>query len=104
MLGRDQIYGEFAAYFIELLTPIYNDLGFDPKEDDRFTDALLRTGVVSYLCKLHQQECVQNSVELFDLWMETNVYEIDSSEKSTIYCTAISYGEDKEWKLTTQNC
>ena len=99
MLGRDQIYGNFASYFIDLLTPIYEDLGFDPKEDDRFTDALLRTAVVKYLCKLHQEECVANSIELFDLWLKTDVYEIDSSVKDSVYCTAISYGEEEEWNF-----
>ena len=99
MLGRDQIYGNFASYFIDLLTPIYNYLGFDPREDDRFTDALLRTAVLEYLCKLHQEECVTNSIELFDLWQKTDVYDIDSSVKATVYCTAISYGEEDEWNF-----
>ena len=100
MLGRDQIYGEFASYFIELLTPIYDYLGFTPKSDDSFTEALLRTDVVRYLCIwLHQDECVENSIQLFDEWMATNINEIDSSEKRSVYCTAISFGEEAEWNF-----
>jgi len=99
MLGRDQIYGEFASYFIELLTPIYDYLGFTPKSGDTFTEALLRTNVIWYLCKLHQDECVENSLQQFDDWMTSNNNEIDSTEKRSVYCTAISFGEEAEWNF-----
>ena len=99
MLGRDQIYGEFAAYFIEQLTPIYTDLGFYPTKDDTFTEGLLRTSVVSYMCKLHQEECVQNSINQFDDWMTSNINPIDSSERYSVYCTAIYFGEENEWNF-----
>ncbi|ROT63437.1 putative Aminopeptidase N precursor [Penaeus vannamei] len=63
-------YGALKEYFLSLLKPLYDTLGFkhDPEAD--LQTQLLRQEVVTWACLLQDSRCVNASAMLFRRWME----------------------------------
>ena len=57
--------------------------------------------VVGKMCELNYGDCVQNALAEFEKWMDVvdpdQNNPIEVSSKYSIYCTAISRGDEIEW-------
>ena len=71
MLYRTAGYGSFRKYVIQKLLPVYNRVGFENKDSDSFMDISLRELIISFVCSLGYEPCVQKSTEFFKSWMES---------------------------------
>lgn len=59
----------WQEYLLALLTPLYNSVGFEDDLDDSHLDQYKRVIALSWACKLGLQDCVANSVKLYEDWM-----------------------------------
>lgn len=95
-------YGALKEYFLSLLKPLYDTLGFkhDPEAD--LQTQLLRQEVVTWACLLQDSRCVNASAMLFRRWMEGRDgfrRGVASDVALPVYCTALSRGIEREWEF-----
>ena len=79
MLESTGSFGKYQSYLVELLNPIYNNLGWDPKPDDTWLQRLIRTNILSFACLRGVPDCVSRAKDYFTTWMNKpneNQYEI----------------------------
>ncbi|XP_011870129.1 PREDICTED: uncharacterized protein LOC105563274 [Vollenhovia emeryi] len=105
--GLAFIYGRFEqqtyqkdlnGYVLELLSTMYDEIGFDDHDDDEHLDKLNREIILQWACKLHKTECIKNSVDLFAAWRE-NFAPIPRNARPAVYCTAIREGSTDDWEF-----
>ncbi|XP_069189951.1 aminopeptidase N [Procambarus clarkii] len=101
MFTRTGGYGALRRYLLSLLTPLYNAVGFDDNRSDPQLDQYKRVLALTGACSLGYQDCVDNSVSLFQTWMlnPSNTSIVSANLKSTVYCTAIAAGGEEEWNF-----
>ncbi len=58
-------------------------LGWDPKPDERHTDTLLRSSVISCLGRMGEQEVVEEAKRRFDTFLKTG--ELDANIRAAVY-------------------
>ncbi|XP_014296929.2 putative aminopeptidase-2 [Microplitis demolitor] len=84
-------YDLFANFILKLITPMYENLGFEDKAtDDRLT-ILLRSELNYWACKLNHTICVEKSLKYFRDWMTDSTKTIPKNLKSVVYCTAARF-------------
>ncbi|XP_011690580.1 PREDICTED: uncharacterized protein LOC105451677 [Wasmannia auropunctata] len=59
---------ELNEYVLDLLSEIYDNIGFDDRENDEHLDKLNREMILQWTCKLNKPECIKKSVDLFAAW------------------------------------
>jgi ERAP1-like C-terminal domain len=74
-------------YFIGLLEPIYNGLGFPSKKDDDMLTIYKRVNVLTAACHLGYKHCVENSNRLFYMWM----HDVSPDTNNPYVMTHLSY-------------
>ena len=70
MLEATSVFAKFQKYLIDLITPIYNKLGWDEKKSDSWLDRLLRTSVLSFACQRGLPDCVNKAKSYYADWMQ----------------------------------
>ncbi|XP_019628837.1 PREDICTED: aminopeptidase N-like [Branchiostoma belcheri] len=96
------IYDNWQAHMVQLISPFYNEVGWTPQQSDYNTEAG-QVLAISTACTYGQTGCVNNATALFRQWMNTNNNShILETFKSTVYCTAIGYGGSREWDFAWQ--
>ncbi|XP_006822493.1 aminopeptidase N-like [Saccoglossus kowalevskii] len=94
---RTAEFGQLELYWRHQITPIYEALGWDFGAGNSL-NVRLRTDAINTACKYGNEECVGNATDLYAEWMaDPDNNPIDTSVRSTIYCTAIKFGSLKEW-------
>lgn len=102
MLERTAAFGSFKKYLETELQKPYQQLGFTPSDQDSFTQIKLRESVISWMCKLGNDDCEEKSKTLFGQWKNSNDpgndanNPIDPGLRQTIYCSAVKQGDEKE--------
>ena len=81
MMKRSAGYGDFRAYLLKTLEPLYQKLGFWQKPEDGFMDGKLRRLVVGNLCLMGHREVTRTSVRLVEEWMITSVNRVPAAFK-----------------------
>ena len=70
MLESTNLYAQFQNYLIDLITPVYNKLGWEEKKTDSWLDRLLRTSVLSFACQRGLPDCVNKAKSYYAAWMQ----------------------------------
>ena len=82
-------YQDLKKYYLSLIEPIYNKLGWNVREQDRWLDRLveyllkqnsnlyfskrlLRVSVLNFACENDLEYCVKNATDMFKDWKNTN--------------------------------
>ncbi|XP_069952146.1 aminopeptidase N [Cherax quadricarinatus] len=101
MFTRKGAYGALKRYLLDLLIPLYNSVGFEDNPNDPHLETYKRVLALSNACHLDYEDCVQNSVSLFQQWMQnpSNSSIVSPNLKRTVYCTAIAAGGEEEWNF-----
>lgn len=58
------------TYLLDLLIPLYESVGFDDNLNDPHLDQYKRVKALSWACNLGYQDCVDNSQNLFNTWVQ----------------------------------
>ena len=69
MMKRSPGFGDLKTYLLATLQPLYDRLGFQEIEGEKFYDEKLRIDLLAVLCRLGHTECNEYSVYLLDQWM-----------------------------------
>uniref|UniRef100_A0A6A7FVN9 Aminopeptidase N n=1 Tax=Hirondellea gigas TaxID=1518452 RepID=A0A6A7FVN9_9CRUS len=104
MLGRTAAFGSFKRYLLSLVVPLYDSVGFEDIANSSHLDQYKRVAVLQWACALGHDDCTQKSVNLFSRWMAnpTDNSIVSPNLKSTVFCTAIAEGGEKEWNFGWQ--
>ncbi|XP_035901975.1 aminopeptidase N [Anopheles stephensi] len=101
MLIRTRNYGLFKKYSMDLLENIYREVGFEDHRDSPLLMVYKRISVLKAVCHLGHKDCVNHCLRKFYEWMHQPNPDINNpispNLKSTVYCTAIKYGDETEW-------
>ncbi|XP_063887378.1 aminopeptidase N-like isoform X1 [Scylla paramamosain] len=101
VFSRTGTYGSLKNFLLRLLGLQYKSIGFQDSLTDPHLDQHKRVKILSWACKLGHEDCVTQSVSLFNQWMMNpmNKSIISPNLKYVVYCTAIAAGKDKEWEF-----
>ncbi|XP_063887388.1 aminopeptidase N-like [Scylla paramamosain] len=101
VFSRTGTYGSLKNFLLHLLEPQYESIGFRDSLTDPHLVQHKRVKILSWACKLGHEDCVNQSVGLFNQWMMNplNKSIISPNLKDVVYCTAIAAGKDKEWEF-----
>ncbi|XP_050068381.1 aminopeptidase N [Anopheles maculipalpis] len=101
MLIRTRHYGLFKKYSMDLLENIYREVGFEDHRDSPLLTVYKRISVLKAVCHLGHKDCVNHCLRKYYEWMHQPNPDINNpispNLKSTVYCTAIKYGDETEW-------
>uniref|UniRef100_A0A182R8C8 Aminopeptidase N n=1 Tax=Anopheles funestus TaxID=62324 RepID=A0A182R8C8_ANOFN len=101
MLIRTRNYGLFKKYSMDLLENIYREVGFEDHRDSPLLTVYKRISVLKAVCHLGHNDCVNHCLRKYYEWIQQPNPDINNpvspNLKSTVYCTAIKYGDEKEW-------
>ena len=79
MIYRSAGYGDYRAYLLKILEPLYQKLGFWQKREDGFMDGKLRGLMVGNLLLMGHREVTRTSMELVEEWMITSVNRVPAA-------------------------
>ncbi|XP_061503385.1 aminopeptidase N isoform X1 [Anopheles gambiae] len=101
MFIRTRNYGLFKKYSMDLLENIYREVGFEDHRDSPLLTVYKRISVLKAVCHLGNKDCVNHCLRKYYEWMHQPNPDINNpispNLKSTVYCTAIKYGDETEW-------
>uniref|UniRef100_A0A182PTT0 Aminopeptidase N n=1 Tax=Anopheles epiroticus TaxID=199890 RepID=A0A182PTT0_9DIPT len=101
MFIRTRNYGLFKKYSMDLLENVYREVGFEDHRDSPLLTVYKRISVLKAVCHLGNKDCVNNCLRKYYEWMHQPNPDINNpispNLKSTVYCTAIKYGDEMEW-------
>ncbi|XP_066966092.1 aminopeptidase N-like [Macrobrachium rosenbergii] len=100
MFKHTASYGALKDYFLMILEPVYDSLGFEDKPDDGLQTQLLRTAIIWWACRLGHTHCVNQSRVLFEQWMkDPDNYTVASNVAEAVYCSVINTGGQEMWEF-----
>jgi hypothetical protein len=60
----------FQNYVLNLLEDVYEQLGFEERDDDTQVTLLHRVSVLTWACRLGLEDCVNRAVDIFISYQE----------------------------------
>ncbi|KAK7075272.1 hypothetical protein SK128_014552 [Halocaridina rubra] len=100
MFWHTASYVALKDYFLTIIEPIYESLGFEDKTEDSLQTQLLRMEIVHWACHLGHSQCVNQSRHLFQQWMaDPENFSVPSNVAESVYCTAVNQGAQVEWEF-----
>ncbi|KAM0729596.1 Aminopeptidase N [Formica fusca] len=91
-------YQEYLERYIsKILSKMYEKIGFDDRDDDKFLDRLNREIILQWACKINNMKCVTKSKDLFVAWRNNIQKRIPCNARPAVYCTAIKNGIKNDW-------
>ncbi|XP_069972068.1 aminopeptidase N-like [Penaeus vannamei] len=97
MFTRTAGYGPLRTYLLDLITPLYDDVGFEDDLNGLHLDQYKRVLALSWACHLGHPQCVAESAQQFGEMM-LNGTPVSPNLKSTVYCSAIAGGGEEAWE------
>lgn len=64
--GFIYLFSKFQQLILSLLSKAYDDLGFQPKENDTRLEIYNRANILKYACRFGHEECVKDARNEFD--------------------------------------
>lgn len=99
LLGDAEIVPEVQRYFLSLILPFYNSLGWTSiNQSTDWREALLQPDVLSTVCHYGYRECIDSARSIFRRWfLNPTQNQILFSLRPIVYCVAIQEGSDEEF-------
>lgn len=110
MLKRSPQYQFFIDYMRKILDPVYHKMGGliggSNVISERFDALKHKILIMGWSCKYEVGDCVGQAVKYFHSWIGEKepdvVNHIPVDFRSTVYCTAIRFGGEREWNFLWQ--
>ncbi|CAF4647364.1 unnamed protein product [Rotaria sp. Silwood2] len=101
LLAEQDIILDLQNYFLELILPIYNKIGWTPV--NQLTDwlqALLQPSILSIVCRYRYQECIEAAQSIYRNWkLNPTLNQIPANLRSPVYCTIIRGGSRSDFNF-----
>ncbi|CAF2786103.1 unnamed protein product [Rotaria sp. Silwood2] len=99
LLAEQDIILDQQNYFLELILPIYNKIGWTPV--NQLTDwlqTLLQPNILSTVCRYRYQECIEAAQSIYRNWKSNpTLNQIPANVRSSVYCTIIREGSRSDF-------
>ncbi|CAF2124843.1 unnamed protein product [Rotaria magnacalcarata] len=101
LLGDNEIYPEIQSYFLSLVLPLYNSIGWGYiNQTADWRRALLQPKVLRAVCSFGYPECIDRVKTMFRQWyLNSTENGIPTSLRSLVYCFAVSEGSYEEFQF-----
>ncbi|XP_017892658.2 putative aminopeptidase-2 [Ceratina calcarata] len=76
-------------YITHLAEKLYRELDFVDNDMDEHLDRLSRDLILTWMCKLDHESCVNQAMNLFNEWRRTMKNNISPNARPAVYCTAV---------------
>ncbi|CAF1270409.1 unnamed protein product, partial [Rotaria sp. Silwood1] len=97
------LYEQFQSYIIDLILPIYTQLGWQEQSSmvtNKWLDALHRDLIVSTACHYNLDDCVHRAQFLFEQWFNhPSNNSIEPNDRPVVYCTNVRIGGRAEFQF-----
>ncbi|XP_026322027.1 aminopeptidase N [Hyposmocoma kahamanoa] len=93
---------KFQAYVRTLLTPLYEELIKDEREDEENWRKNLRGHTKTFLCQAGYAPCIKEAQEQFSKWMQAKNPDEGNPIANQYICPVFKYGSKKEWEFGLQ--
>ncbi|KAL3885524.1 hypothetical protein ACJMK2_025576 [Sinanodonta woodiana] len=102
ILQRTDLYGDFIKFMKLKIKDPFNHYAMDDTNATHI-ESYMRSMVSSLACSYGIDECNRVSKRLFKQWMDNpSNNPIDPDMRETVYCSAISQGDQEEWDFGYQ--
>jgi hypothetical protein len=101
LLTGQEILLDVQQYFLELVLPLYNKIGWAPVDQSKeWLKVLLQPSVLSAACRYGYRECVEEARKSYRRWLSNPALnQIPATLRSTVYCTIIREGSHIEFNF-----
>ncbi|XP_053603710.1 aminopeptidase N [Plodia interpunctella] len=96
------IHGKFRAYVRILLTPLYQELIKNEREDEENWRKNLRSLTKTFLCQAGYKPCIKEAQEHYSKWMEAKNPDEGNPISNQYICPVFKWGTKKEWEFGLQ--
>ena len=92
---------DVQRYFLELVLPIYNKIGWVPNDQStEWLRTLLRPSIVSAACHYGHPECIEAARSAYRRWnLNPTLNQIPADLRSIVYCTIVREGSRSEFNF-----
>ncbi|XP_026737338.1 aminopeptidase N [Trichoplusia ni] len=94
--------GKFQAYVRILLSPLYEELAKDEKEEEETWRKNLRSLTKTFLCQAGYKPCIREAQEQFNKWMQAKNPDEGNPLSNQYICPVFKWGTMKEWEFGLQ--
>ncbi|XP_060551724.1 aminopeptidase N-like isoform X2 [Ruditapes philippinarum] len=102
MIAETELYGAFERFMQATVSKQYNRLGLDNSGASHL-ESYVRSEIASHACGYDITNCTETAKKLLQQYMDhPDNNPIEPELKSTIYCTALREGGEKEWEFLFQ--
>ncbi|KAK3108903.1 hypothetical protein FSP39_018341 [Pinctada imbricata] len=102
MVSRTPLYGKLQKYVQKLVQGPFEHYGMDNSGAGHI-EIYIRSLLVGEACDYGIKECTQGALKMYRDWMlDPKNNRVDPDLKSTVYCTGIAEGGEKEWDFAFQ--
>ena len=101
LLANRDILIDVRHYFLELILPIYNTVGWVPIDSSTaWLRTLLQTSIVSAACHYGHHECIEQARNTYRRWnLNPQLNQIPADLRSIVYCTVVREGSQSEFNF-----
>jgi aminopeptidase N len=92
---------DVQRYFLELVLPIYNKIGWVPiDQSTNWLRTLLQPNIVSAACHYGHPECIEAARSAYRRWnLNPTLNQIPADLRSIVYCTVVREGSRTEFNF-----
>ncbi|CAG9815486.1 unnamed protein product [Phaedon cochleariae] len=98
-IDSSSVHKKFQTYVRILLTPLYEELGNEPKEGESDGIAHLRSSSKVFLCQAGYKPCIEEAQEAFKKWMESPDPDEGNPVANQYICPVFKWGTLREWEF-----
>lgn len=99
LLTGQEILLDIQKYFLDLVLPLYHQIGWAPiDQSTQWLRTLLQPHVLSAACRYGYRECVEQAQAAYRRWTSNSALnQIPATLRATVYCTVIREGSRREF-------
>ncbi|KAG5881692.1 hypothetical protein JTB14_002175 [Gonioctena quinquepunctata] len=98
-IDSSSVHKKFQTYVRLLLTPLYEELGNEPKDGESEGTAHLRSSSKVFLCQAGYKPCIEEAQAAFKKWMESPDPDEGNPVANQYICPVFKWGTMKEWEF-----
>ncbi|KAJ8940801.1 hypothetical protein NQ318_007887, partial [Aromia moschata] len=101
-IDSSSVHKKFQTYVRLLLTPLYEELGNEPQEDESEGRTHLRSSSKVFLCQAGYRPCIEEAQDAFNKWMESENPDEGNPVANQYICPVFKWGTKEEWEFGLQ--
>ncbi|XP_044740664.1 aminopeptidase N isoform X2 [Chrysoperla carnea] len=101
-IDSSEVHKKFETYVRMLLTPLYEELGSEPKPDEDRSQTHLRGLAKVFLCRAGYKPCIEEAQAVYKKWMESEDPDEGNPVANQFICPVFKWGTREEWEFGLQ--